>query len=173
MELRIGLAEQDGGPPLPQEQMEEHPRPDVRQAPQQSASASSQDPTNVLPQDSQYQSRYVAWRDGLLSNHQVAAELGEDMVALFWSQWLVETEEIVPEGAGLSDEEGPNGAGLQEQCDHPASPCSDGPPMPTMVEDVDTGGQGVTPVDVVPDVRADDGRSPPTRGSQGEAGFHG
>ena len=44
--------------------------------------------------DSLYQQRYEAWGQGLLSNHDVSAELGAAMLDMFWAQWLVETEDI-------------------------------------------------------------------------------
>ena len=173
VELRINLAEQAGEPLLTPEQMEEHRRLDMQPAPVQSPATGSQDPPNSLPQDAQCQSRYVAWRDGQLSNHQVAAELGEDMVALFWAQWLVETEEIVTEEAGIPDQEGLRGPGFQEQCSHPASPCSASLSMPVSNEDGGVRDQEDVSVVVAQEVQAEGGRSRNIQGSMSPAGFMG
>ena len=40
------------------------------------------------------QTRYNAWRDGELSNHDVTRELGEDVLGVFWAQWMVDSEEV-------------------------------------------------------------------------------
>ena len=45
------------------------------------------------------QRRYEDWCRGLLSNHEVEQEFGTTMLDLFWSQWLVETEDIALEDA--------------------------------------------------------------------------
>ena len=44
--------------------------------------------------DVAHQARYQAWRDGELSNHDVARELGEDMLGVFWAQWMVDSEDV-------------------------------------------------------------------------------
>ena len=103
----------------------------------------------------------------------MAAELGEDMVALFWAQWLVETEEIITEDAGLPDQEGVGGSASQEQCARPTSSCSLGLAGPAASNSGAMGDQMDESVVVEQEDRAEAGRLNTLHGSKSPAGFMG
>ncbi|CAE6933060.1 unnamed protein product, partial [Symbiodinium sp. KB8] len=68
------------------------------------------------PDERLHHRRYVDWCRGLITNHEVVAELGDTMLDMFWSQWLVETDEVTLD-AEQATGEGADGAEERQDSD--------------------------------------------------------